>query len=282
MLAATLLALAAAALHAGWNLIVKTSEDRELAAWAQFTAGAVLFLPVLVIAGLPPLDAWWFLVGSGLVHLVYVEALVRAYHHGDFSFAYPIARGGGALSGAVLGAVLLHDELSAPAWCALAVVAVGLISFVRPGATRASIGWATVTALIIGGYSAIDTAGVRRAGDGAGERFAYGVALTCCSAIALSGVGLARGRGREFATMLTRRWPWVVLSGLCLTGAYSLVLVAVSIPQIDLGYVATLRESSVVLGALIGWLFLRERMGPGRVASSIVVLSGMIWLVSVS
>ena len=279
MVAATLMALAAAALHAGWNLIVKTSDDRELAAWGQFVAGAVLFLPVLFVAGLPPTAAWWFLVASGLVHLLYVEGLVRAYHHGDFSFAYPIARGGGALVGAVLGAWLLDDSLSTPAWIALAVVAVGLMSFVRPGATAASIGWAVFTAAIIGGYTAIDTAGVRRAGAGIGDRFAYGVALTVCSAIALTVVGVARGRSREFTAMIAARWHWVLLSGICLTGAYSLVLVAVSIDGVDLGYVATLRESSVVLGALVGWLFLKERLGGARLASSLVVLAGMIALI---
>lgn len=282
MAAATLLALAAAALHAGWNLIVKTSADRELAAWGQFVAGAILFAPLFALFGIPPGPAWPFLIGSGLVHLVYVEGLVRAYHHGDFSFAYPIARGGGALTGAVLGAVVLDDDLAFGAWCALAVVAVGLISLVRPGATRASIGWASFTALIIGGYTAIDTAGVRRSGSAAGDRFAYGVALTVCSALALSIVGVGRGRGEEFVAMVRGRWALVLLSGLCLTGAYSLVLVAVSIDGVDLGYVATLRESSVVLGAFVGWLFLKERLGRARLASSCVVLAGMIWLISVS
>jgi drug/metabolite transporter (DMT)-like permease len=281
MVAATLLALAAAALHAGWNLIVKTSDDRELAAWCQFVAGAVLFAPLFLFFGLPPGPAWPFLALSAVVHLIYVEGLVRAYHHGDFSFAYPIARGGGALSGAVLGAVLLDDDLGLAAWCALAVVAAGLISLVRPGATRASIGWASFTALVIGGYTAIDTAGVRRSGAAAGDRFAYGVALTVCSAMALSLVGIGRGRGGEFAAMVRARWALVVLSGLCLTGAYSLVLVAVSIEGVELGYVATLRESSVVLGALVGWLFLRERLGAARLASSCVVLAGMIWLIAV-
>ncbi len=281
MVAATMLALAAAALHAGWNLIVKTSADRELAAWGQFAAGAVLFSPLLVVYGLPPGAAWTFLVISGLIHLVYVEGLVRAYHHGDFSFAYPIARGGGALVGAVLGAMVLDDNLDLWAWCALGVVAVGLISFVRPGVTAASVGWAVFTAAVIGIYTAVDTAGVRRSGMGAGDRFAYGVALTVCSALALTAVGLARGRGGEFVAMVRSRWPLVLLSGTCLTGAYSLVLVAVSIDGVDLGYVATLRESSVVLGALVGWLFLKEKLGAGRLASSIVVLAGMIWLISV-
>ena len=55
MSAATVLALVAAGLHATSNLIVKPGDDRELAAWGQFVAGAVLFAPVLLFAGLPVL-----------------------------------------------------------------------------------------------------------------------------------------------------------------------------------------------------------------------------------
>ncbi len=278
---AALLALASAALHASWNLIVKTSADRELAAWGQFLFGSLLFLPFLVYVGLPPGPAWGFLIASGLIHLAYVEGLVRAYHHGDFSFAYPLARGGGALSGALIGAIVLGDTMRPWAWVALGVVAVGLLSLVRPGATRASIGWAAFTAVVIGTYSAIDAAGVRHSGDGIGERFGYGISLTLCAAVALSVVGCARGRGGEFVLMIRTKWPTVALSGLCLTGAYSLVLVAVSIPDVPLGYVATLRESSVVFGALIGWVFLKERLGRARLASSTVVLAGMVWLIAI-
>ena len=63
VLFATLLALASAGLHAAWNLFVKTSDDRELAAWGQWIAGGLLFLPFLLFAGLPDADALPFLFG---------------------------------------------------------------------------------------------------------------------------------------------------------------------------------------------------------------------------
>lgn len=279
MIAATLLALAAAVLHASWNLLVKTSVDRELAAWVQFVFGAVLFSPVFLLTGLPPGAAWPFLVASGLIHVLYVEGLVRAYHHGDFSFAYPLSRGGGALVAAVLGAVFLDDLLPGPAWFALAVVAGGLISLVRPGTGRASLAWASFTAAIIGTYTVIDAAGARRAGEHVLDRYAYGVMLTMLAALALSAVGVVKGRGGEFVGTVRAAPGRAVVSGLCLTGAYSLVLVAVSIDGVQVGYVATLRESSVVLGAFAGWVFLHERLGRARLVSSLVVLVGMIGLI---
>ena len=275
MLTATLLALAAAALHATWNLLIKTSGDRLLASWGQFLFGAILFLPVVLVAGWPERAAWPFLGISAVIHVLYVEGLARAYQHGEFSLAYPLARGGGAMVAAIGGTLFLDDTLGVPSWAALAVVAVGLGSMVRPNAGRSALGWATFTALVIGSYSTIDAAGSKHSSNG----FVYGVALTICSATMLSVWGVARGRGPAFVATWRGAWRLYVVAGVALTSAYSLVLVAVRIPGVSAGYVFTLRESSVVLGALAGWLLLKESMGRARLLSSVVVLLGMIGLV---
>jgi len=44
-------------------------------------------------------------------------------------------------------------------------------------------------------------------------------------------------------------------------------------------HAAALREFSVVLGALAGWLLLRERLGRPRVFASAVVAAGLALLV---
>ncbi len=273
MLLATVLALGSALLHAAWNLVIKTSEDRELGAWGQYLAGALLFLPVLAFTGLPDARAWPFLAGSAVVHVGYVYALTTAYRHGDFSLAYPLARGGGALCAALLGAVVLSDTLRAGEWAALLVVALGLASLVRPGAPRAEVGYALLTAIVIGTYTVIDTAGARRTDSG----FAYGIALTACAAVALSIAGGARGRWRDLVASVRHDWPRYVFSGACLTAAYGLVLVAVRLAPV--GYVATLRESSVVLGALLGWVLLGEALGRRRLVSSVVICIGLAGLI---
>jgi len=270
---ATGLALAAAALHAAWNLLIKTAADREIAAWGQFVFGGVALLPVLLFTGVPAADAWPFLLGSAFVHVFYVRALVAAYEHGDFSLAYPLARGGGALTAAILGFVALGDGLGVGGWIALLVVTIGLASFIRPGTPRNEVVYALLTAVLIGTYTVIDTAGSRHTTDG----FAYGIALTGVTGLALSGVGIARGRGPAFVASVRVSWPRHLLSGICLATAYSIVLVAVRYASV--GYVATLRESSVVLGAALGWLLLKERLGGRRLVSAVVVTAGLIALV---
>ena len=274
MLTATVLALVAAALHAGWNLLIKTADDRDLAAWGQFVFGGVVLLPVLVFTGLPTAASVWFLVPSALIHVVYVRALVAAYDHGDFSLAYPLARGGGALVAAVLAAVALNDGLGPAGWLALLVVTIGLASLIRPGTPRIEVGYALVTAALIGTYTVIDAAGARHTDNG----FAYGIALTALSAVTLSIAGVARGRGRAFVASVRSSWPRHLVSGVFLATAYSLVLVAFRFAPV--GYVATLRESSVVLGAALGWLLLKESLGGRRLISAAVVTVGLIALIA--
>ena len=158
MVLATVLALAAACLHATWNLILKRAphEDRDLTSWGLFLFGALLVTPPMIAMGGPGLDVLPWLVLSGLVHMAYITGLVGAYRHGDFSLAYPLARGGGALVAAVGGSILLGDVLSPPAWVAVAVVAGGLLSLVGPGVSRPTVRDALLTAMAIGSYTIID------------------------------------------------------------------------------------------------------------------------------
>lgn len=274
MLEATLLALGAAVLHAGWNLLIKTSDDRFLTAWGLFLAGGVLTLPVLAVIGLPESEALPYLGASSIVHVVYTLALVRAYHHGDFSFAYPIARGGGALLAAIGGVAFLSDDLSALSWLAIAIVSGGLASLVRRQVGRLALLWAGWTAVTIGVYTTLDAAGARHTDSG----FAYGIAVFIGAAVALSLFALVTGRGAELVPYLRGdRLHRTVAGGVAAVVAYSLVLAAVRLAPV--GYVASLRESSVVLGAAAGWLLLHERLGRARLASSFVVAAGLVLLV---
>lgn len=275
MLTATVLALSSAGLHAGWNLFIKSSDDRDLAAWGQFLFGGVLVLPVLFVIGWPGWEAVPWLVLSALVHVVYVTALVAAYGSGDFSLVYPVARGGGAFLAGIGGVLLLGDEVGVWAWVAIAIVAGGLLSLTGQGATRASLGWAALTALTIATYTLIDSHGAR----GADSGIAYGFALMPFAAIALSIAGIARGRARTFVATLPAMWKRYALAGAALTVAYTLVLVAVR--SAPVGYVTMLRESSIVIGALAGWLLLKESLGRSRVVSSCVVASGLVLLIAV-
>lgn len=272
MVAATFLALGSAALHAAWNLLVKTSSDRLLAAWGFYLVGGILFLPFLPLVGVPGADTLPFLAASSVVHVVYVVALTRAYHHADFSLAYPLARGGGALVAALGGVLFLGDSLPGLAWLAIAIIVGGLASLVRPGVGRIALLWAGVTAAMIGTYTTLDAAGARRS-----SGLGYGIAIVLGAGIMLTVVLIASRSVPRIAPALRAEWPRYLLGGVFSTLAYSMVLAGARLAPV--GYVAALRESSVVLGAAAGWLFLHERLGRARLASAAVVTTGLVLLI---
>jgi drug/metabolite transporter (DMT)-like permease len=272
LLEATLLALSSAVLHAAWNLLLKRSDERVLTAWGFYLFGGLLFWPVLAFIDLPGTSTFVFLGASSCVHVAYILALARAYQHGDFSFAYPLARGGGALVAAIGGVAFLSDHLSALAWLAIAIVVGGLATLVRPGVNRTALLFAGLTAVTIGTYTTLDAAGARRS-----SGFGYGIALVIVSGVVMTLGGVALGRGPAFLRVMRRDWRRFVLGGAASTLAYSLVLAAARLAPV--GYVAALRESSVILGAGAGWLLLHERLGRGRLISAGIVTAGLVLLV---
>ena len=133
---------------------------------------------------------------------------------------------------------------------------------------------ALLTALAIGSYTLIDAHGARFAS----SPVAYGFSSGLATAVGLAIVLGLRGRGPALRAALPGAWRTWAVAGACTAGAYTLVLIAVT--RAPVGYVAMLRESSVVIGAAMGWLVLHEPLGGRRLASSAVVLCGLVGLVA--
>ncbi len=270
MLAATLLALGAAVLHAGWNLAVQQSGDRFLALWGQFAVAAVPCAVLVAVLGMPA-RGWIWAFLSGLVHVPYTWYLARAYDHGEFSIVYPVARGGGAAIAAIGGVVLLGDRLGLLAAIAIATITGGLIAL----AGRTSPGpllHAAVVALAVGCYSTSDAHGIRSTGSAS-----YAFATFVASGITITASGVIGGRASSMRRSMQRDWRRYTVAGTAVVITYTMVQFAFE--RAPVGYVTALRESSVVLAALIGWRFLGEQGGRRRLACALVVLGGLILLV---
>lgn len=275
MLVATLLALGAAVMHAGWNLAIKTSGDRFAALWGQFFLGGVLCAVVLPFIGVPA-EAWIWAGLSGAIHVPYAVFLANAYDHGEFSVVYPVARGGGAALAALGGIVLLGDELSALALVAIATIAGGLVALAGSGAvrpSRTSLLHAVIVAATIGAYSLSDAHGIRSTGTGA-----YALATFVSGGVLITGYGLLAGRGPRMRASMVENWRRFALAGVAVTVTYTMVQFAFE--RAPVGYVTALRESSVVLATLVGWRYLDEQGGRRRLVCALVVLAGLILLVA--
>ncbi len=271
MLFAAALALTAAVLHAGWNLFAKRSADPFLALWGQFLIAGVISAVVLLVTGGIPAGAWPWALCSGLFHIPYVVALAWAYRHGDFSLAYPIARGGGALLAAIGGLVLLGDELKLLSVLAILTIVGGMV-LLSVGADRGHVSAALVVAVAIGGYTLVDSHASREY-----HRITYVFATQVVTGITASLTGLGMGRGRDLVATL--RVGWVRLTGAALMTitAYGLVLIAVR--HAPVGYVAALRETSVLLAVVIGAKLLGEGRARLRTSAAAMIVSGLVLLV---
>ena len=121
-----LLVLAAAGLHASWNLIVKSEDDKLFTGWLTVLTPCLILSPALIFTGLPPRAAWPFLLGSGILEALYVLALTRAYTYGDLSVVYPVARGLAPVFVAMAAPIALGERLSPLAILGIVLVGGGI------------------------------------------------------------------------------------------------------------------------------------------------------------
>jgi drug/metabolite transporter (DMT)-like permease len=269
------LILASAGLHASWNLIVKGEDDKLVSAWLTVLVPPLVLWPLLFLTGLPSRQAWPILLGSGTIQAAYVASLARAYEHGDLSVVYPVARGLAPPLVALGAPVILGEYLSPFAMTAVALVGggIGWLGLAARGcATRIpALGWATLTAALIATYSIVDKVGVMRS-----NPLAYIILLWVWIAVIMTPYVLLFRRPWQIQEIWQQRRGILLTSGLLSIGAYLFVLIAMRLTQVS--YVATLRESSVIFGAVLGWRVLGEPFGGQRVSASDVVTLGLILL----
>lgn len=273
VLSATLLALAAATMHAGWNLAVKRSRiDRFHALWGQVLFGSVFGVVTFVVLGGMDANAWPWAIASGIIHVPYTVLLTRAYDSGDFSQVYPLARGTGALAAALGGLLFLDDRIDGWTAVSIAVVVAGLFLLVGRAPGPAAL-LALGVGLVIGCYTLVDSRGSRVSGVPY-----YGLATGAMAAVAVSAYGISVGRHRGLLRAMRREWRPMLIGGIAQKLTYTFVLAAVRLAPV--GYVTALRESSVVIAGVIGWRVLGEQQGGRRVVASVTVAAGIVMLVA--
>ncbi|MBZ0128688.1 MAG: hypothetical protein K8F59_06205 [Rhodobacteraceae bacterium] len=266
--------LFSAFLHAGWNAMLKAVDDRAGVLGAVSLAHALAGVVLIAISPMPAMASWPSIIVSTLVHYGYYLLLFRAYRHGDLSQVYPISRGL-APAFVALGAYVLIGEALAPMAVAGLVAITGGISLLalQRGAASASgsaLGLAVLLGLCIGTYSTADGIGIRMSGTATG----YMGWLFLCEAPVPLAIALNRRRNRgRFAP---RTLILGMLGGAAAVTAYALVLYVKTIAP--LGAVSAVRESSVIIAALIGVFVFRERPWQGRILAALVVTGGVLAL----
>lgn len=268
------LVLFSALLHAGWNAMLKALDDRAgvlgAVSFAHVLAGVVL----ISMSPVPDRASWLSIFISTVVHYGYYLLLFRAYRLGDLSQVYPISRGLAPAFVAISAYVLIGESLGVQGWMGLAAISAGicLLALLRGAvqAERSTLLLALALGGLIGTYSVADGIGIRQAGTATG----YMGWLFLCEAPVPLAIALYRRRNRGHFSPRTLILGGV--GGIAAVTAYGLVLYVKTLAP--LGAVSALRESSVIIAALIGVVAFGERPWLGRLVAAVVVAIGVITL----
>jgi len=267
--------IAAAAMHAGWNALLKVRLDPFLALMLVTSCSGIAALPLLFAFGWPRAEAWPWLLASVALHLGYYTTLTEAYRRADMGQIYPIARGGAPLLTAIVSITVLQEPLGTIPALGVAVLAGGVILMSLKGRRigtvldPVAVSFALATAAIICGYTLVDGLGARTAGD----PHAYSAALFVLGAVPLPLITLWRRGLSGMKPALGFLLP-ALAGGAMSLGAYWIAIWAMTVAPIAL--VAALRESSVLFAALIAALVLKEPLAPIRVVAATLILVGLL------
>jgi drug/metabolite transporter (DMT)-like permease len=264
---ALLLALAAAAVHAAWNLLLSGEEDTHSASAVALVFGTLVFAPVALLTWRVDSAAVPYIAASSALELLYLVLLATAYAVAAMSFIYPIARGSAPVLVLIAGVVAVGAAVSLPAAVGVVVVAVGivLVRGVRAGGRLRDLVLALSVGACIAGYTLVDKRGITYAGP-----ITY---LELVLALTAVGYGLGVWRVRGGAALRAAVGPRTLLAGVGLFAAYALTLAALRLAPA--ASVAAVRESSVVMATAFLALTGRERVGFERLAGAIAVVVGI-------
>lgn len=268
-LSALFLALAAACVHALWNVLLARARDHAAATAVALVVAEIVFAPVAWLLWDMEASVWPYLVASGALQIVYFTLLATAYRVAPLSVVYPISRGMAPVLVLVFAVVVLARTTSAGQVLGVLLVGVGVLlvrGLGRAPVTGAGIG--LVIACTIAVYTLVDKEGVQHAG-----AIPYlEVSMLMPALLYAAVVGARKGTAALRAEI---RVP-IVVAGVCTFGAYALVLLALQ--RAAAAPVAAVRETSVVITALLARQMLREPVGLRRLLGATVVAGGIALL----
>jgi uncharacterized membrane protein len=262
------LALGAAFLHAGWNVLLAGSRDTAAATAGVLVYGvALLAVPALVTGGVSG-EAVPFIAASAGLELVYFVLLARAYAGGELSVIYPIARGSAPVVVLIFGAIALKENVSAGAAVGVLAIAagvllVGLVDLRTRAGTQIDsplrdVWFGLAIGAVIASYTLVDSEAVEHA-----DPIAYLALVIAPCALAYPFVAKTRpDLGVRSA-----------LTAAATFGAFLMVLAAFRLAPA--APVAAVRESSVVIATLLAAAVLHEAVSVRRIAGALCVVAGV-------
>lgn len=274
------LGLGSAVTLAGANTFVKAAKDILGGRAVMAFTSAILMLPFVFVAPLPNPQTWMILGLSLPAHWLYQTALVRALSRGDLSLVFPVMRGSAPLLTALAASLILGEHLSPLAITGLLIASLATVVFALPeknfGGSRkvrnSALLWAMATGACVAIYNVIDAQGVRSGP----SQWSFIVWLFVLDWIGINVIAyITRGHRQFIASARAALWPGIG-AGVCSLFSFSMALYGFSIAPI--AYISAMRETAVVIAAVMGWWFLKEGFGARRTLAAVILASGLALL----
>lgn len=277
---ALILALSAAFLHAVFGALQKGRHDPWLSRGAiDFSYGVMAAPFALFVVPWPEPHMWVIFFGAFVIHVGYKLLQSFAYTKGDFTVVYPVVRGMGPLF-TVVGAYLVFNEsFTAIQWAGVAVLLSGifglaLYNMIFLTSSRDTLGVAMVlagmTGLFVALYTTYDAYGIRATAD----PFTFLAWFFMIDGIAMPPIAYQRWRRMAHPPAAGPLMLRGFIGGLVAFASFGSVMMATRLDKV--GEAAVLRETSTVFAAIIGWLVLKETVGPRRVALMALIALGAV------
>ncbi len=278
--AALILALSAAFLHAVFGALQKGRHDPWISRAAIDVWLFILSAPLaLFVVPWPEPHLWPILLGALVIHFGYKCLQAQAYSKGAYTVVYPVVRGTGPLF-TVFGAYLIFGEtFTGTQWLGVVALLAGIFGLAAynlayletdRATLRPALMLALATGLFVALYTTYDAYGIRAAADPF-TFLAWFFFVTAIDIPILVGTVMRhRVRGVPLRPLATRGF----IGALVAFASFGSIMLATRLDKV--GEAAILRETSTVFAAAIGWIFLRETVGPRRVALMALIALGAV------
>ncbi|MCK0196238.1 EamA family transporter [Ancylobacter sp. 6x-1] len=265
--------MAAAAMHAGWNAILKIRLDPFLAVVLVNAACGIIALPAAIWFGLPPLHVWPWIFASIAIHLVYYLTLSGAYRLADMGQVYPVARGSAPLMTALISLTVLGEPIDGQGLLGVVLLAFGIVAIAwRNAGTRfdpRALRLALICGVSITAYTLVDGLGARSAGN----PHLYSAWLFVMDSLLITLTALVWKGPTALRPTLAFIGPGFAGGAMSLS-AYWISIWAMT--RAPIGLVAAVRESSVLFGAVIAVLVLHEPLRANRILAAGLIVAGLV------
>ncbi|MEC8930664.1 MAG: EamA family transporter [Candidatus Latescibacterota bacterium] len=274
------LVLLAAFCHAGWNLATRRLRGDLTVLWLGGIVATVFITPFAALRYSLGVDPWATtpaalvcILLTGVIHALYFLLLGRAYERGEISVIYPIARGSGIGLTALIAHVLLGESISTTGVFGIGAVCVGILLLAVPAWVvhrTHGVGLALAVGATIPLYSIVDKVGTHLV-----PAVIYIWVMYLLTSVLLAPLVLRKGRAR-----VSRIWrqSWKLICGIGIGAMLTYLIILFAYQMGPVGYIVAARESSIVVGAAAGVVWLGERFDRWKLAGVGSVTIGLVLL----